>query len=236
MKLLAFDVETHKITPEGDTDILKYRPLGIACASLYPNVGEPFVFYNGYPDAPLPDAMTKEQVSAMLQYMTGAINKGRTLVTWNGNFDFNVLAEEANASQTITIMALEHIDIMFQLLSLRGFPLSLDTACRGMGVQGKTEGMHGDLAPVMWQKGEYERYQVLEYVKQDTRATLNVAEAIEKKGYLSWIAKSGKYNTCSMKKLLTVSECLALPEPDQSWMSNPLKRAKLVEWMAPDGI
>jgi hypothetical protein len=34
-----------------------------------------------------------------------------------------------------------------------------------------------------------------------------------------------------MPKLLSVEQCLALPEPDTSWMDAPIPRAKFAGWL-----
>ena len=66
-------------------------------------------------------------------------------------------------------------------------------AARGMGVDGKPEGMNGKLAPALWAEGK--REEVLRYVVQDVRTTLAVATACESCGVFRWIARSGRLRT-----------------------------------------
>ena len=46
--------------------------------------------------------------------------------------------------------------MMFHVFCLKGYPLGLDKAAKGMDLAGKTPGMTGDMAPKMWQEGQYE--------------------------------------------------------------------------------
>ena len=51
-------------------------------------------------------------------------------------------------------------------------------------------------------------------------------------GKFEWITRKGtKSNMPLPKGWLTVSEALTLPEPDTSWMSNPLKRRDFIGWL-----
>lgn len=126
-------------------------------------------------------------------------------------------------------LALHSVDIYFLVHCLKGFPVGLDAIARGMGLQGKTEGMDGSLAPKYWAEGKYA--EVLAYVQQDARTTLSVALEIESIGGLYWIAKSGRRNHLHIPRLLTVTEALWLPEPDTRWMSDPMPRSRFTEWM-----
>jgi hypothetical protein len=109
----------------------------------------------------------------------------------------------------------------------------LDKAAKGMGLPGKTEGMSGELAPVLWQQGQQER--VLEYVAQDVRTTLAVAKAVLLKKQIAWMSSSGKPQRVSLPQgWLTVQQALQLPLPDTGWMSQPKKRSEFLAWMKPE--
>ncbi len=115
-------------------------------------------------------------------------------------------------------------------LAMRRFGVSLDAAARGMGLAGKTKGMSGANAPVIWAEGG--REEVLKYVAQDVRSCMEVATACEALGALPWVARSGKVWTMRLPwGWLTVSEAVGLPLPDTSWMSEPWSRATFTEWM-----
>ncbi|MGB3717775.1 MAG: hypothetical protein WA996_25415 [Candidatus Promineifilaceae bacterium] len=88
--------------------------------------------------------------------------------------------------------------------------------------------MSGEMAPEMWRAGE--RDAVLAYLKEDVRSTLETGEAITQKRGIGWTAKSGKWNYQQFSRLLTVAECLVIPEPDTSWMTDPLTREKFLGW------
>jgi hypothetical protein len=108
--------------------------------------------------------------------------------------------------------------------------LSLDAAAKGMRLGGKIEGMTGLLAPELWARGEYD--QVLQYVEQDARCTLELAEACEQNHRLRWISSRGKPRDMPLPKgWLSIDEALKLPLPDTSWMTNPMKRERFTKWL-----
>ena len=178
--------------------------------------------------------MSEGDLGEMVSYLSKMSRKGYEIVTWNGlQFDLDVLAEEAKLPVECSKLARQHVDMMFQVVCQMGYMLSLDAAAKGMGIRGKLEGMSGQLAPEMWERGEYDR--VLEYVEQDARSTLELAYAVERAGRLRWISRRGK--PCDMRLpngWLTVDEALKLPYPDTTWMTDPVKRNSFVDWMGRD--
>jgi hypothetical protein len=120
---------------------------------------------------------------------------------------------------------------MFHLFCEKGFPLGLNKAARGMGLSGKTEGMNGALSPVLWAEGRYQ--EVMDYVAQDARTTLEVFQAAQKHGYLSWISRKGRQLLWQPRggRWLTVREAMGLPLPDTSWMDDPWTREKFTGWL-----
>lgn len=164
-----------------------------------------------------------------------AARKGYQIVTWNGlGFDFPLLAIECHddgLTALIKEFAANHIDIGFQMLCEKGFMCGLNAAARGMKLSGKTEGMHGDLAPAMWKESREKQDIVLEYVAQDSRTTGEVYEAIiDQGGSLVWITKKGypirrpwfptlRGNEYGVR-LLKVAEAMELSLPDTSWMDD----------------
>ncbi len=153
-------------------------------------------------------------------------------VGWNSlGFDLDILAEESHMLAECRQLATDHVDMMFHILCQRGFGVSLDAAARGMGLAGKPEGMTGSRAPVLWAEGK--REEVLGYVAQDVKTTLDVATACEALGSLRWIAKSGKLRTMRLPEgWLTVAEALELHLPNTSWMSfEAWPREEFTGWM-----
>lgn len=226
---IGFDIEIWKIVEDGH-NLQAERPLGISCASLW--VGDKsLVYYNGLIDAPNDDKMSVEQCKEFVNYMLQCAFQGHTIVTWNGlQFDFDILAEESGMFEECKELAMNHVDLMFIIACTKGYPAGLNAVSQGMGLSGKTEGMHGDLAPVMWRMSTEDRYKVLEYVGQDTKLVVDLAEIVEKKHGMLWTSKSGKPVYCPVPKLLTVKECLSLPKVDTSWMTNPKSREDYFAW------
>ncbi|MGO9113255.1 MAG: hypothetical protein ACLP9L_28825 [Thermoguttaceae bacterium] len=127
-------------------------------------------------------------------------------------------------------LAVEHVDMMFHVLCRLGYGVGLDAAAKGMNLAGKPGGMSGAMAPVLWAEGKQE--EVLQYVAQDVKTTLELATACEACGKLRWIARSGKLRSMSLPRgWLSVDQAEKLPQPDTSWMSDPWQRATFTEWM-----
>ena len=130
-------------------------------------------------------------------------------------------------------MALNHIDIMFQFFCIKGFPLGLDKAAKGMGLEGKTVGMDGSMAPILWKEGRHR--EVLEYASQDVDTTLQLALLIQKLHRITWISNTGNPQQASFPNGLSpVLDSKELPDPDTSWMSNPWPRSKFYGWALTD--
>jgi hypothetical protein len=183
---------------------------------------------------------------------------GRPTISWNGlGFDYRAVAMELDEEvwrHVVATMALKSIDPMFSFLCGKGYRLGLEKACVGNGVEGKMEGMHGDLAPLLWnpicdfeiteeqtaamdalgvEPGSQEARQlVLEYVEQNIKALSDLYEAILPKGQLEWTSNSGN----PMKwffgdSVLPVNLAILEPLVDVTWMDNPDPRRKFYGWV-----
>ena len=230
-KYLAFDIEITKPLPEGTEDWKSVRPLGISCAATLSDNGTKTTFHGKNPSGDIADQMNQSEAALLVEHLAAAVDSGYTILTWNGlGFDFDILAEESDRYDLCRELAWDHMDMMFHIFCLKGYPLGLDTAAKGMGLSGKTPGMSGDKAPLFWSQGR--RKEVLEYVAQDVQTTLLLAQAVEERHQLRWISRSGKQQIMPVHAgLLTVRQALDLPEPDNSWMSNPWPRSKFTEWL-----
>ena len=234
--IVAFDLEIVKEIPEG-VEWKDIRPLGISCAASLLNT-EPLsaLFFHKEKDVGLPESgnMTQQEVGYLVQDLMFSVNDGNcTIVTWNGlGFDFDVLAEESGMHDQCKELALNHIDMMFHFLCIKGYPVGLDTVAKGLGFGGKMAGMSGALAPQLWASPNLnDRFRVLRYVHQDAVSTLEVYEKSTELNQVPWIAKSGRPNTLYLNDgWKTVKECLELPFPDTSWMDKPLKREDFYSW------
>ena len=232
-KYLAFDIETAKQIPEGERDLKAYRPLGISCAAtLASDADEPLLWHGLTDDGRPADQMTRQDAMNLVHHLATMVNDGYTILTWNGlGFDFDILAEESGMGEECQRLAcdLDHVDMMFHVFCTLGYPVALDRAAKGMGLAGKPEGMSGALAPHLWAKGK--RQEVLDYVAQDARTTLELAQICGERGHLHWITRRGSIGKMALLSgWITVREALALPEPDTSWMSNPWPRSKFTDW------
>jgi RNase_H superfamily len=228
---LAFDIEIARLLPSGAQDWKSFRPLGITCAATLADGEEPRLWHGLALDDKPADQMGRSDLGRMLGYLVEKSQAGYTILTWNGlGFDFDILAEESGEQETCQTLALGHVDMMFHIFCVKGFPLGLDTAAKGMGLPGKTAGMAGDLAPKYWAQGR--REEVLEYVAQDSRTTLDLARAAERGAGLQWKSRRGLPQLIPLPRgWLTVREALHLPLPDTSWMTNPMHRSRFTDWL-----
>jgi hypothetical protein len=225
-KYLAFDLETAKVLPENEHNIKSHGPLGIACAATLLSDTDEVALWRGRGDQ-----MTQEDAIEVVEYLAAKVKRGYTILTWNGvGFDFDVLAEESEMLAECRELAITHIDMMFHILCKLGYGVSLDAAAKGMGLEGKPEGMTGAVAPALWAEGK--REEVLKYVAQDVRTTLEVALACEACGALRWISKSGNLRTMALARgWFTVEEAGKLRLPNTSWMTDPWKREDFTGWL-----
>lgn len=224
-KYLAFDVETAKLLPEEETDWKSHRPLGISCAATLLADSDELVLWHGA------DQMSQQETLGLVEYLATQVENGYTIVTWNGlGFDFDILAEESGMPAECKKLAVDHVDMMFHVLCQLGYGVKLDAAAKGMNLAGKPEGMSGAIAPVLWAEGR--REEVLGYVAQDVRTTLDIATACEARGVMRWIARSGKLRSMALPDgWLPVDLAEELPEPDTSWMSDPWPRTAFIGWL-----
>lgn len=234
-KVLTFDMEIATVVPEGEEDWWKFRPLGISCAATQTADGTQ-VWYNqdGGP-------LTREAAQGLVDYLLKMDRRGYKITTWNGlSFDFRLLADESGMHGEVAELALRHVDLMFIVVCYRGHYLGLQAASRGAGIKGKlTEvmlndgsyitDMDGARAPELWAAGEYNA--VLTYLRQDVNALYKLANEVLKNGGIRWTSKKGRFNEIPFKHFKTVEECLAIPEPNTSWMSDPPNRYDALAWI-----
>ncbi len=125
---------------------------------------------------------------------------------------------------------MSHVDMMFQVFCDRGFPVALDKAAQALRIPGKPAGMSGVLAPQLWAQGRYQ--DVLDYVSQDVRMTLQVAQACDKMRSFRWMTRRGSISSMDLRRgWLTVKDALRLPAPDTSWMDDPIPRRRFTQWL-----
>ena len=175
--------------------------------------------------------MSRDEASLLVDFLLEAVDQGFTILTWNGlGFDFDVLAEESDRWEDCRTLACDHVDMMFHLHCAKGYPLSLDTAAKGLGLPGKPPGLDGSMVPALWAKGQFR--QVTDYLTNDVRTTLQVAVIAEQNRRLTWHSQRGNPMEQPLSSgWLPVSAASQLPEPDTSWMGSPIPRSKFLGWV-----
>jgi hypothetical protein len=224
------------LAPPGDWHL--FRPFGITCAAMAweergaiqtrPIYGKEINKEAGK-DGPSP-RMTQDECQTLVKHLQQVVDNGFTILTWNGlGFDFDVLGEESGMVKECAMLALNHVDMMFHFFCLQGYPLGLDKAAKGMGLGGKSVDVSGAAAPQLWADGYFTK--VLDYVQQDVRTTLEVAQATESAGGVSWTARSGKLKHVRIPQWRTAEDCLMhIRVPNNSWMDDPWPRTKFSGW------
>lgn len=227
---VALDIEIAKIFPEDEQDWKAHRPLGITCAATLTADAAVKLWYGRTENSEPAAKMRQDEIQRLVRYLQEMDDSGYTILTWNGlGFDFDILSEESGMIDECRQLALDHVDMMFHFFCLQGYALGLDKAAKGMGLKGKPEGMSGTLAPRLWAEGK--REEVLNYVAQDVRTTLDLSWAVEKARSIRWISNRGKLMRVNIADWLTVREALDLPHPDTSWMREPWPRSKFTSWL-----
>jgi len=219
-RMAAFDLEIAR--PVVDNN---WTGNGISCAVCVLSDDPNVLVWQGQPE------LGTLGVDSIVASLDAIYSDGYQIATFNGaGFDFKVLADECSAQLGIAKwLARNHFDMFFNLFCHLGYGPGLDRLARGMGFSGKTEGVDGAMAPDMWQAGRYQ--EVIEYCIQDTRLTLQLAQAVTERGAAEWTSKSGKLQSVKIDRWLTVTEAVQLPEPDNSWMGDRAwSRSKFVGW------
>ena len=175
--------------------------------------------------------MNRDDAVGLVNYLAELSRNDFTILTWNGlGFDFDILAEESGMFDECTRMATAHVDMMFHVFCKLGYPIGLDRAASGMGTAGNSSSVPQSMVPQYWADERFD--EVLDYLSNDVRAPLELAPACEQKRKLVWITQRGRRADMSLEsRWLTVESAMRLPEPDTSWMDNPMPRSKFCEWI-----
>lgn len=234
-KFVAFDIETAKVLPAVVPELKAHRPLGIACAATYCSTdGVPRLWHGRTDDGRLSAKMSRDDAAEIVKALSSLVDDGFTILTWNGlGFDFDILSEESGMLGDCQRLACGHVDMMFHVFCERGFFVGLDRAAKAMRLPGKSQTIEPHMAPRLWAEGRTK--DVLDYVSQDVRATLELATACETQRCLRWLTQKGGTAEIKLPRgWLTVDEATRLPEPDTSWMDRPYRRSKFTDWFAAD--
>lgn len=229
---IAFDIEISKQIPDDTNDWSTLHPLGISCAATWASdEDKPMVWCGQDGWGSIAPQLSMIELAQLVSYLHYKTMQGYTVVGLNtAGFDFRELAVSSMLHDVCKEIAWSHVDLFFHVFCLKGFSPGLDAMAKGMDLPGKTEGIDGAKAPEMWQRGEYGK--VLEYVVQDVRTTLDVAQSVENEGWLYWTSKSGRPQAIKIERWLSVAEAAELPLPDTSWMDEPWDRSKFMGWLS----
>lgn len=232
-RYLAFDIETAKEVPGDGSNWRQHRPLGISCAAtLASDWNEPRLWFSQTANGSPANQIAIADAKGLRDHLCESAAAGYTVLTWNGlGFDFDVLSEESNSVAICQKCAVDHVDMMFHLLCVLGFPVSLEKAAQGLGLSGKSPCMTGMEAPKFWAEGKHQ--QVLDYVAQDVRTTLQIAMECDRRRRFDWITQRGMKKSMPLPGgWLAVRDAMRLPEPDTTWMSDPILRASFTAWLS----
>lgn len=227
MNIIAFDLEIAEPFPE--SGIVDHATLGISCAAGLLKTGSQSLITPWYDredhGGMFGPRMTPRQCRALVKYLARHVRHGATLVTWNGHFDLQILAHECQDDGYFAQcqeLALGMVDPMFQFLTQEGYCIGLEKVSLAMIGEKKAGGLHGADAPVLWKEGREEQEKVLLYVQGDAEITADVCRQIDKQKQICRYTQRGKYKCVLIERLLTVKECLTIPQPDTPWwVGNP---------------
>lgn len=232
VKLLSVDIEIANVFElVAGEDLDRYAPFDISVAATVVDGGEERLWYstdaNGRPLV----AVTRDKAHELLRYLQHMQSRGYQVCAWNGlSFDLRWIGHVAQNHALAAEIALRCFDPMLQFFNQRGFPVSLASVARAMGIkQGKL--MNGADAPVQWRAGNHRA--VMDYVVQDCKITNEVVRLITARKEIRWVTKTGALRQEPIRILKPVAAVLDDPEPDQSWMTSPLPRSKFCRWLKP---
>ncbi len=229
LKLLSFDIEISDIFElKSGESFDKYAPFHISVASTAIHKGEEQVWYSvDENNIPLLQ-ISKTTANDLLEYLKAKQDEGYYICAWNGlQFDLQWIGHNAENMQLASDIALNIYDPMFQFFNQRGFPVSLASVGKAMGIK-QAKLMDGADAPKEWHAGNYQK--VMDYVLGDSQITNLITKEIIKRKEIAWVTQRGVVRTEPIQRLKTVEEILKEPKPDQSWMDTPILRENFYKW------
>ena len=71
----------------------------------------------------------------------------------------------------------------------------------------------------------------MDYCLGDCQMTNLIVLAIQETRQIRWVTGKGYISSKPMPRLKPVEEVIQDPDPDQSWMDNPLPKTKFYKWV-----
>ena len=207
----------------------------ILCAAIAVRDGDDeqsFVFHETGDDGSIGDNLSRTACHDLLRTLAKFQDRGCTLVSWNGvGHDLMTLAHNTERYGECRDLAMRHCDVMFQFHCHAGFPVSLRAAANGMGVPlGEHRARQIDPAEI-WQIQPL-RESVLHHAVLDAATTIEVARRCQQQGELTWVTMRNHVRAMPFPHgLLKAEDAMALPQPDTSWMHDPIPREKFYRWL-----
>jgi len=229
MKLLSFDIELSDLFElKKNEDMEKYAPFHISVAATAVHDGEERAWYseeNGQPALNL----TRERAHELLEYLDEMQQKEFMVCAWNGlGFDLKWIGYQADDMVLAARIALKSYDPMFQFFNQAGFPVGLGKVAKGMGIL-QEKLMDGADAPKQWRAGNHQ--EVMDYCLGDCQMTNLIVRGIQETRQVRWATAKGTISSKPMPRLKSVEEVIRDPEPDQSWLDNPIPKTKFYKWV-----
>ncbi|MBU1701312.1 MAG: ribonuclease H-like domain-containing protein [Candidatus Eisenbacteria bacterium] len=230
MKLLSFDIEISDIFElQRHEDMEKYAPFHISVAATAIMGGEERIWYSKDGEGRPALNLTRERAHELLEYLDEMQQKEFMVCAWNGlSFDLKWIGHQAEDMALAARIALKSYDPMFQFFNLAGFPVGLAKVAEGMNIA-QEKLMDGADAPKRWRAGHHQ--EVMDYCLGDCQMTNLIVQAIVEARQIRWVTSRGDVSSKPMPRLKSVEEVIQDPEPDQSWMSQPIPKAKFYEWI-----
>ncbi len=229
-RLLSFDIEISDIFELGHhEDMEKYAPFHISVAATALHDGEERVWYSEEETGKPALNLTQDRAGELLAYLDEMQRKGYAVCAWNGlGFDLKWIGHHADDMALAARIALKSYDPMFQFFNQLGFPVGLASVAAGMNVP-QAKLLVGADAPKEWRAGHHQK--VMDYVLGDCQMTNLVVLAIQEQRRVRWTTRDGSTRTETMSRLKPVVEVIGDPEPDQSWMTHPIRKSKFCGWV-----
>jgi hypothetical protein len=229
MKLLSFDIELSDLFElKKNEDMEKYAPFHISVAATAVHDGEERAWYseeNGQPALNL----TRERAHELLEYLDEMQQKEFMVCAWNGlGFDLKWIGYQADDMAFAARIALKSYDPMFQFFNQAGFPVGLGKVAKGMGIM-QEKLMDGADAPKQWHAGNHQ--EVMDYCLGDCQMTNLIVRGIQETRQVRWTTAKGTISSKPMPRLKSVEEVIHDPDPDQSWLDNPIPKTKFYKWV-----